>query len=250
LLLANRAAGEVGLAEDAGGVCGVAELDALVEALCLVMILKARSAYMVSKAYAATWGRKYLLLDSVDEVELDTLGWHLEDGGRLAIIFVELRVCLIAIVVCDLNDAVVLKTTLKSSFSCLCLSRLANVNSAAETRGLEQPSVHLAEVMVNVQRTHPVAGLDTSRVATWRVSKRRVEAVSVPVLAAVVASNNDTLSEGRLVASITKDVVALAVLEFVVIRSLVVSATARLYTSAKRARQTWGRSCELTESWA
>lgn len=56
--------------------------------------------------------------------------------------------------------------------------------------------------MINVQRTHPVAGLDASRVATWWVSKRRVEAVSVPVLAAVVACNDSTLSEGRLVASV------------------------------------------------
>ena len=55
----------------------------------------------------------------------------------------------------------------------------------------------------------------------------------MPVLAAVVAGNDSTLSEGRLVASVAKDTVALAVLEFVVIRSFVVSATARLYTSAK-----------------
>ena len=56
--------------------------------------------------------------------------------------------------------------------------------------------------MVNVQRTHPVASLDAIRVATWWVSKRRVEAVGVPVLVAVVAGNDITLSEGRLVASV------------------------------------------------
>ena len=44
--------------------------------------------------------------------------------------------------------------------------------------------------MIDVQGTHPVAGLDASRVATWWVSKRRVEAVSVPVLAAVVACDD------------------------------------------------------------
>ena len=88
--------------------------------------------------------------------------------------------------------------------------------------------------MVGVQRTHPVAGLDTIRVAAWWVRKRRVEAVGVPVLAAVVAGNDSTLSERRLVASVAQDTVALAILELVVIWPLVVSATARLYTSAKR----------------
>jgi len=68
------------------------------------------------------------------------------------------------------------------------------VNSAAETRRLEQPSVYLAELVIDVQGTHPVAGLDASRVATWWVSKRRVEAVSVPVLAAIVAGDDSTLS--------------------------------------------------------
>lgn len=108
------------------------------------------------------------------------------------------------------------------------------MNSATEVRRLQQPGVYLAELMVNVQRTHPVASLDASRVATWWVSKRRVKAVSVPVLAAVVAGNDSTLSEGRLVASVAKDTVALAVLEFVVIWSVVVSATTKMYTSAKR----------------
>ena len=107
------------------------------------------------------------------------------------------------------------------------------MDSTAETRRLEQPSVYPAELVVDVQGTHPVAGLDASRVATWWVSKRRVEAVGVPVLAAVVAGNDDSLSEGRLVAGVAKDTISLAVLEFVVIRSFVVSATARLYTSAK-----------------
>ena len=58
LLLANRVASEVGLAEDARGVCGVVELDALVEALealSLVVILDSGSAYSVSNAYASTW---------------------------------------------------------------------------------------------------------------------------------------------------------------------------------------------------
>lgn len=55
LLLANRAAGEVGLAEDARGVCGVVELDALVEALCLEVILNTGSAFSVSNAYAPIW---------------------------------------------------------------------------------------------------------------------------------------------------------------------------------------------------
>lgn len=96
--------------------------------------------------------------------------------------------------------------------------------------------------MINVQRTHPVASLDTSRIATWWISKRRVEAVSVPVLAAVVAGNDSTLSEGRLVTSVAEDTVALAVLEFVIIWSVVVSATARLYTSAK-AQGNFGDGC-------
>lgn len=58
MLLANRVASEVGLAEDARGVCGVVELDALVEALealSLVVILDSGSAYSVSNAYASTW---------------------------------------------------------------------------------------------------------------------------------------------------------------------------------------------------
>ena len=57
LLLANRAAGEVGLAEDARGVGGVVELDALVEALkalSLVIILDAGPVYSVSNALRAT----------------------------------------------------------------------------------------------------------------------------------------------------------------------------------------------------
>lgn len=57
MLLANRAAGEVGLAEDARGVGGVVELDALVEALkalSLVIILDAGSMYSVSNALRAT----------------------------------------------------------------------------------------------------------------------------------------------------------------------------------------------------
>ena len=108
------------------------------------------------------------------------------------------------------------------------------MNSAAETRRLEQRSVHLAELMVNVQGAHPVVGLNAIRVATWRVSKRRVEAVRMPVLAAVVACNDSTLSQRRLVASVAKYTVALAVLEFVIIWPVVVSAAARLYTSAKR----------------
>ena len=52
MLLADGAASEVGLAEDARGVGGVIELDALVEALCLVVILNAGSAWAVSKSCA------------------------------------------------------------------------------------------------------------------------------------------------------------------------------------------------------
>ena len=55
MLIANGAAGEVGLAEDARGVCGVVELDALVEALCLVVILNAGSAFAVSNVCAPSW---------------------------------------------------------------------------------------------------------------------------------------------------------------------------------------------------
>ena len=58
LLIANGAAGEVGLAEDARGVCGVVELDALVEALealSLVVILDAGSAWPVNKSCAPYW---------------------------------------------------------------------------------------------------------------------------------------------------------------------------------------------------
>jgi hypothetical protein len=122
------------------------------------------------------------------------LRWHLEYGGRLAVIFVELGVCLVTVVVCNLNDAIILKTALKSSLHRLSLPRLANVNPATQARRFEQPGVNLAEVVINVQRTHPVTGLDAIRIATWWISKRRVEAVSVPVLAAVVTSNDSTLS--------------------------------------------------------
>lgn len=52
LLIADGATGEVGLAEDARGVCGVVELDALVEALCLVVILNAGSTFSVSNVCA------------------------------------------------------------------------------------------------------------------------------------------------------------------------------------------------------
>lgn len=48
-------ASEVGLAEDARGGCGVVELDALVEALSLAVILDAGSAYSVSNAYGSAW---------------------------------------------------------------------------------------------------------------------------------------------------------------------------------------------------
>jgi hypothetical protein len=54
LLFADRAANEVGLAEDARGVGGVVELDALVEALCLLVILDAGSARSVSDACVRT----------------------------------------------------------------------------------------------------------------------------------------------------------------------------------------------------
>jgi hypothetical protein len=50
-------ASEVGLAEDARGVCGVIELDALVEtleALSLMVVLDAGSAYTISNAYASS----------------------------------------------------------------------------------------------------------------------------------------------------------------------------------------------------
>ena len=50
-MFANRAADEVWLAEGARGVGGVVELDALVEALCLVL-LNTGSADSVSDAYA------------------------------------------------------------------------------------------------------------------------------------------------------------------------------------------------------
>ena len=63
MLLANRAAGEVGLAEDARGVGGVVELDALVEALkalSLVLILDTGSAYWVSNPLRAKFVMKTL----------------------------------------------------------------------------------------------------------------------------------------------------------------------------------------------
>ena len=56
MLLANRVASEVGLAEDARGVGGAVELNALVEALkalSLVVILDAGSTDSVSNAYAS-----------------------------------------------------------------------------------------------------------------------------------------------------------------------------------------------------
>jgi hypothetical protein len=86
----------------------------------------------------------------------------------------------------------------------------------------------LAKVMVNMQRAHPVVCLEAIDVATRRVSEWRVETVSVPVLAAVVAGDDCAFAKRRLVASIAEDVVALVVLESEVIRLLIVTTTARM----------------------
>jgi hypothetical protein len=227
LLLTDGATGEVWLPEDAWSVCGVVKLDALLGALCL-LLLDAGSTLSVSDACASTWIQEYLLLDFVDEVELDALGWHLEHRGGLTIIFVELRVCLVAVVICDLNDTVVLETTLESSLGRFRLSGLAKVNSAAKTRRLEQPSIDLAKVVINMQRAHPVVCLEALHIATRWVSKWRVEAVSVPVLAAVVAGDDCALPKRRLVASKAEDIVALVVLKSEVVRLLVMTTTAKI----------------------
>lgn len=192
-----------------------------------------RSANSVSDACTPICSREYSLLHLVDEVELDALSWHLEHRGRLTIIFVELRICLVAVVIRDLDDAVVLKTTLKSSLGRLRVPGLADVNPAAQTHWLEQPSVNLTKVVISVQRTHPVTSLDAVGIATRRVSEWRVQAVGVPVLAAVVAGNDGTLSQRGLVTSKAEDAVALAVLEPEVVRLVIVSATARCQMLAK-----------------
>lgn len=63
------------------------------------------------------------------------------------------------------------------------------MNSAGQTCRLEQSSVDLAKVVINMHRTHPVAGLGTKSIATGWVGEWWIKAVDVPVMAAVVASN-------------------------------------------------------------
>lgn len=129
-----------------------------------------------------------LLLDLVDEVELDALGWHLV-YHRLTFFVKELGISIIAIIVGDLDDAVVLQTALKGGFGGFRLSGLADVHSPRQERRLQQPRVDFAKILVNVKRTHPVALLETVLVAIRRICEWRVEAVKVPVLAAEVACN-------------------------------------------------------------
>jgi len=135
-LLADGTAGEVRLTERARGVCGVVEFDAFVEASDLV-ILDPGSVYLVSSANIRGSAFNRILLHFVDEVELDALNWHLVYHGRVAIIIIELRIRFVAVVISNLDDAVVLKTTLKSSLDSLRLSGLSDVDSACEECWLE-----------------------------------------------------------------------------------------------------------------
>jgi hypothetical protein len=79
-----------------------------------------------------------------------------------------------------------------------------------------------------MQRAHPVVCLEAVHIATRWVSKWRVEAVSVPVLAAVVAGDDCALPKRRLVASKAEDIVALVVLKSEVVRLLVMTTTAKI----------------------
>jgi hypothetical protein len=155
------------------------------------------------------------------------LGWHLVHRGRVPIILVKLRVGLIAVVVGDLNDAVVLKATLECSLGRPCVSGLADMHSASETCGLEETGVDLTELVVNMKWTHPVANLEAEGTAARRVSKGRVETVRVPVLATVVASNDGTPSKRRLVAEVANDKAALVVFELEIIGLVFITATAK-----------------------
>lgn len=149
---------------------------------------------LVSCARGRNSDSRDLLLDLVDEVELDALGWHLVHH-RLTFFVEELGVSIVAIVVGDLDDAVVLKAALKSSFGGFRMSGLADVHSPRQERRLQQPRVDFAKVLVNMERTHPVTLLETVLVAIWRICEWRVEAVKMPVLAAEVACDDRAFAQ-------------------------------------------------------
>lgn len=92
-----------------------------------------------------------ILSDFVDEVELDSVRWHLvHRGAFFTLVFIEFRVGIIRRLISDFDDTVVLKASLHSSLFGLRESGLANVNPAREARGFQEPRVDLTEVVIHV----------------------------------------------------------------------------------------------------
>lgn len=179
------------MAEGARGACGVVEFDPLVEAVDL-RTLNSRSRSKVS-FWVAKGSSRHILPDFVDEVELDSVRWHfVHRCAFFTLVFVELRVGIVRRLLSDFDDTIVLKASLQSGLLGLRLPRLANVDFACKARGLQQPCVNLAKVVVHVQRTHPVASLAAESITSRRVCQWRIQAVEVPVLAAIVTGDDGT----------------------------------------------------------
>lgn len=126
-------------------------------------------------------------LDLVNKVQLDARSRQLVDlRSVLIILFEELRVG-IAVIVKNINDTVVVKAALQRRLDHFGIPGSANVHFAPETRLVEQTRIHAAQLMISMQRTHPVVILAAIEVFRWWISHRWIQTVEMPMLAAKVA---------------------------------------------------------------
>lgn len=177
---------------------------------------------MSASSSCDTRDAKDVLLDFVDEVKFDALSRHLVHNCRLAVVFIEFRVRVVALIISNLDNAVVLEAALKSGLHGLRLPRLTNVHPACR---LEQPRLDLAELVVCVKWTHPVTSFEAKMIAVRWVCEWRIYTIQMPALAAVIATDNWALAEGGLVAGVAQHAVALVVLQFEIV-GLFIKATA------------------------
>ena len=115
LLLSEWSLSKVVLLQSRGWIfCSKSSTLVGMSSQCMIAVCLVSSAVSWSVTRKDTNSQMYILLDLVDEVQLDAVRWHPIDHTLfLRLIIVELGVSLIAVILDDIDNSIVLETTVQ-----------------------------------------------------------------------------------------------------------------------------------------
>lgn len=223
LLLRKRATGKVGLLHGARG-CTGGDTGTFICTL-VAQFLHACAMTEVS-GVTGVLPRLYILLDPVDEVQLDAFHWDAVDDRLVVlvgfVVLVEFPIRVLARLVLHVDNSVVLEASRESGVQNFRIPRPAHMHLATRN---EQTDVDPAQLLIGVQRAHPIVDLLAIPVACRRVCQWRVKTVQMPAFATVVALDDGPsgMALRGFAAMVTKHGSAFAVLQLIVVWKLIVA---------------------------